>query len=51
MLQEYKNHCFQKDINIQNFFLYHTHSEISKLTAELISENIRSAKFIKKNRK
>jgi len=48
MLQEYKNHCFQKDINIQNFFLHHTHSEISKLTADLISEKYTLSKIYKK---
>ncbi len=50
MLQEYKEQCLKKNINVQNFFLHHIHPEISKLTAELISEKYTLSKIYKKTR-
>jgi len=38
MLEEYKNNYKQENFAVQRFFLYHSQSEISNLTADLISE-------------
>jgi DNA primase len=38
MLEEYKNNYKQENFAVQHFFLYHSQSEISNLTADLISE-------------
>lgn len=38
MLDEYRKHCDQENFAVQHFFLYHSQSEISNLTADLISE-------------
>ena len=38
MLEEYKNNYLLENFAVQRFFLYHSKSEISNLTADLISE-------------
>jgi len=38
MLEEYKNHYKQENFAVEHFFLYHSQSEISNITADLISE-------------
>ncbi len=38
MLEEYKNNYQQENFAVQRFFLYHSKSEISNMTADLISE-------------
>jgi len=38
MLDEYRNNYQQENFTVQRFFLYHSQSEISNLTADLISE-------------
>jgi len=38
MLEEYKNNYKQENFAVQHFFLYHSQSEISNITADLISE-------------
>ena len=38
MLEEYKNNYQQENFTVQRFFLYHSQSEISNMTADLISE-------------
>jgi len=38
MLEEYKNNYKKDNFAVQHFFLYHSKSEISNLTADLISE-------------
>lgn len=38
MLEEYKNHFNSENFVAERFFLYHTNSDISTLTADLISE-------------
>ncbi|MDD4969035.1 MAG: DNA primase [Paludibacter sp.] len=38
MLEEYKNNFQNENFTVQRFFLYHSNSEISNITADLISE-------------
>jgi len=38
MLEEYKKNFQQENFTVQRFFLYHSNSDISNLTADLISE-------------
>lgn len=38
MLEEYRNHFKQENFAVEHFFLYHSQSEISNITADLISE-------------
>jgi len=38
MLEEYRNNYKQENFTVQRFFLYHQQSEISNITADLISE-------------
>jgi DNA primase len=38
MLEEYRNNYKQENFAVQRFFLFHQQSEISNITADLISE-------------
>ena len=51
MLEEYKNNCGNDNFAVQHFFLYHPQSEISTLTADLISEKYILSKIHSKLKK
>jgi len=51
MLEEYKKSYRQENFAVQRFFLYHSQSEISNLTADLISEKYTLSKIHSKIKK
>jgi len=51
MLEEYRNNYQQENFNVQRFFLYHSQSEISNMTADLISEKYTLSKIHSKIKK
>ncbi len=51
MLEEYKSHFHQENFVAERFFLYHSNSEISSLTADLISEKYTLSKIHSKLKK
>ncbi|MFA5045652.1 MAG: DNA primase [Paludibacter sp.] len=51
MLEEYKSHFQQENFVAERFFLYHSNSEISSLTADLISEKYTLSKIHSKLKK
>ncbi|MDR3654033.1 MAG: DNA primase [Paludibacter sp.] len=51
MLEEYKNNFQQENFAVERFFLYHQNSEISTITADLISEKYTLSKVHSKIKK
>ena len=51
MLEEYKNNFQMENFTVQRFFLYHSNSEISNITADLISEKYTLSKIHSKIKK
>jgi DNA primase len=51
MLEEFKNNYQNENFAVQRFFLYHSNSEISNITADLISEKYTLSKIHSKIKK
>ena len=51
IMDEYKLHCIDDTFNVEKFFLYHSNSQISQLTANLITEKYALSKVHSKVKK